>query len=308
VRYPSLEPFFGEPGFKGLTVLPCTLDGRVLGAVCLRFREPRVLTEVERAFGLALAQQCAHARERTRLYEAEHKARGEAEAASRAKSEFLSLVSHELRTPLNAIAGYAQLMQMGIPDAPTAAQVDYLARIQTAQHHLLALVNDVLSLARIESGHLDYNLAGVSVRDLLAGVDALVAPQLRAKGLDYRIAPCDPGLIVHADREKALQVLVNLVGNAIKFTEPGGSIALDVEERDETVALRVRDTGVGITPEKLATIFEPFVQGDTSLTRTADGVGLGLAISRALAAGMGGDLAAESTQGEGSVFTLTLPR
>jgi PAS domain S-box-containing protein len=307
-RYPGLDPFFGDSGFEALTVLPCSLDGRVLGAVCLRFREPRVLTEEEHAFALALAQQCAHALDRARLYEAEHKARSEAEAASRAKSEFLSLVSHELRTPLNAIAGYAQLMQMGIPDTPTAAQEDYLARIQTAQQHLLSLVNDVLSLARIESGHLDYHVAGVTVRELFTGVEALVAPQLLAKGLDYRIAPCDPQLSVRADREKALQVLVNLVGNAIKFTEPGGSIGLDVEEREAAVALRVRDTGVGITPEKLATIFEPFVQVDTSLTRTADGVGLGLAISRALAAGMGGDLSAESTPGEGSVFTLTLPR
>ena len=307
-QYPRLEPFFGESGFEGLTVIPCSLDGRVLGAVCLRFREPRVLTEEERAFGLALAQQCAQALERARLYEAEHNARAEAERASRAKSEFLSLVSHELRTPLNAIAGYAQLMQMGIPDVPTAAQEDYLVRIQTAQQHLLSLVNDVLSLARIESGRLAYQVVTVSVRDLLAAVDALVAPQLRAKGLDYRIAPCDPELTVRADREKALQILVNLVGNAIKFTEPGGSIALDVEQRESAVAVCVRDSGVGITPEKLATIFEPFIQVDTSLTRTAEGVGLGLAISRALAVGMGGDLSAESTPGEGSVFTLTLPR
>jgi signal transduction histidine kinase len=136
----------------------------------------------------------------------------------------------------------------------------------------------------------------------------MVAPQLRAKGLGYSLAPCDPALAVRADRDKALQVLVNLVANAIKFTEPGGQIALEAEDGTGTVAIRVRDTGIGISPEQLTTIFDPFVQLDTKLTRGSDGVGLGLAISRDLARGMGGDLAAESTIGGGSVFTFTLPR
>jgi signal transduction histidine kinase len=236
------------------------------------------------------------------------KARIEAEAANRAKADFLRTVSHELRTPLNAVEGYVQLLQMGIPDQPTPAQVDYLTRIAGAQRHLLSLVNNVLNLARIEAGRMDYRLEPVRARELWDAVEPLLIPQMRTKGLGYEVGPCDPGTLVSADREKAIQVLVNLVGNAIKFTPAGGRIALDTDIAADHVALRVRDTGIGIARDKLESIFEAFGQADVSTTRKHGGVGLGLSISRQLAREMKGDVTVESTVGKGSTFTFTLPR
>jgi signal transduction histidine kinase len=148
----------------------------------------------------------------------------------------------------------------------------------------------------------------VAVGEALAAAEALIVPQVRAKGLTYVIGGCAPELTVRADREKLQQILLNLLSNAIKFTDRGGEVRVSCVERDGRIAVAVADTGVGIAADKLATIFEPFVQVDQRLTRPHEGVGLGLAISRDLARGMGGDLAAESTPGAGSTFTVTLPR
>jgi PAS domain S-box-containing protein len=246
--------------------------------------------------------------ERAKLLTAEQAARAEAERANRAKSEFLAVMSHELRTPLNAIAGYAELMQLGVPEPVPRVHQDYLRRIRTAQQHLLTLINSVLSFARLEAGRLSFTYERVPVDELLRAVEPLVAPQMQAKKLQYHCEPFDPGLAVMADPEKAAQILLNLVSNAVKFTPPGGTVSLEAESDEDVVALRVRDTGVGITPDMLASIFEPFVQVDARLTRTAEGVGLGLTISRELAHGMGGDLTAESAPGKGSTFSLTLAR
>jgi PAS domain S-box-containing protein len=248
------------------------------------------------------------------------RARAEAEAASRAKSQFLATMSHELRTPLNAIGGHVQLVEMGIHGPVTEAQADALARVNRAQRHLLGLINDVLNLARIEAGRVDYALADVPVAELVGDVASLVGSQLAGKGLafavelpDAEVAPGVPVLVARADREKAAQVLVNLLGNAVKFTPAGGRVTVEGRAGEDAaglpvVELHVRDTGVGIAADQLARIFEPFVQVDGGLTRTAEGTGLGLAISRDLARGMGGDLTVRSVAGHGSVFTLTLPR
>jgi len=148
----------------------------------------------------------------------------------------------------------------------------------------------------------------VAVHDVLNTLEALVLPQLAAKSLQYTMSCDDPTLALRADREKLQQILINLLSNAIKFTPDGGSIALACAASDSMVRVTVRDTGVGIAPEALDTIFEPFVQVDRSLTNLTEGAGLGLAISRELARGMGGELVAESVPGEGSIFTLTMPR
>jgi PAS domain S-box-containing protein len=235
-------------------------------------------------------------------------ARDAAQAANRTKSEFLAVMSHELRTPLNAIGGYADLLEMGIHGPVTDAQRTALARIQISQKHLLGLINDVLNYAKLETGSVSYDIRPVGVADVLATVEALIAPQARARALTLEVCDCPPDLGVRADREKLLQVLLNLLSNAAKFTDAGGRIVVSYAERGERLYLRVRDTGVGIPADKLASIFEPFVQVRSDLARTADGTGLGLAISRDLARGMGGDLSVESTLGEGSTFTLTLPR
>jgi PAS domain S-box-containing protein len=246
-------------------------------------------------------------RERERLLEAERVARGEAEAANRAKSDFLAVMSHELRTPLNAINGYTDLLEMGIYGPVTDPQRGALERIQASQQHLLGLINEVLNYAKLESGSVQYDLAEVRVAEALATVGALVEPQARARNLALEVGESPPDLTVRADREKLRQILVNLLGNAVKFTDPGGRIEVASERAADGVRFVVRDSGIGIEPDKLESIFEPFVQVRADLTRTAAGTGLGLAISRDLARGMGGDLVAGSVPGKGSTFTLTLP-
>jgi len=239
-------------------------------------------------------------------------ARAVAEQANRAKSDFLAVMSHELRTPLNAIGGYVELLELGVRGPVTEAQREDLGRIQRSQRHLLALINEVLSFARLEAGQVRYNVVAVPVDALLRGIEALIAPQARGQGLRYVYEGTPPSVVARADPEKLQQVLLNLLSNAIKFTPAGGAITLAGELTGETadarVRIRVRDTGAGIPAGELDRVFEPFVQVDQRLTRTHEGVGLGLAISRDLARGMGGDLTAESEEGRGSTFTLTLPR
>jgi signal transduction histidine kinase len=240
--------------------------------------------------------------------DAADEARAAAERANRAKSEFLAIMSHELRTPLNAIGGYAELMELGIRGNVTPEQRTDLDRIQRSQRHLLGLINGVLNYARVETGNVRYDIRDVPVDELLATCEALVAPQARAKRVGLDVPPCPHALTARADSEKFQQIVLNLLTNAIKFTDSGGVVGVTCEEAPHSVIVRVTDTGSGIAEDKLATIFEPFVQVDSGLTRTREGVGLGLAISRDLARGMHGDLVVASTFGQGSTFTLTLPR
>ena len=249
-----------------------------------------------------------HLVERKGLLERERAARHQAEEANHAKSEFLAMMSHELRTPLNAIGGYAQLMAMGLRGPITPEQREDLERIERSQRHLLGLINDVLNFAKLEAGRVQFFIARVPMNELLLGVEALVLPQLHAKGLRYVDAGDCGNIAVHADEEKARQVLINLLSNAIKFTPAGGQVRVACAEDEEQVRIIVSDSGVGIPPDRLDAIFEPFVQVDRGLTSRQEGTGLGLAISRDLARHMGGDLTATSTAGVGSSFTLKLPR
>ena len=231
-----------------------------------------------------------------------------AKAANQAKGDFLGVMSHELRTPLNAIGGYAELIEMGIHGPVTPEQRSALERIQRSQRHLLGLINGVLNYAKIDAGAVSYDVADVPLAELLATSEALTAPQLRAKRLDFRFDGCDARLTARGDGEKVQQVVLNLLSNAIKFTETGGRVTMTCAAAgDGLVMVRVADTGRGIAPNELEHVFQPFIQVDVKLTRTKDGTGLGLAISRDLARGMGGDLTVESEPGVGSVFTLTLP-
>ena len=247
--------------------------------------------------------------DRATLLAAERAARRDAEAASRAKSEFLAVMSHELRTPLNAISGHVELLEMGLHGPLTPTQLEALSRVTRAQRHLLALITDVLNFSRIEAGRVDYELSDVEIGEMIASVAPLIEPQLAARNLTYEVNAA-ARLVVRADRDKLRQVLLNLLSNAVKYTEPGGRVVVDTWTREDGGAfgyVRVRDTGCGIAPEKLDAIFEPFVRVDAGHTRRTDGAGLGLAIARDLARGMGGDLRARSIVGEGSSFTVSLP-
>ena len=241
-------------------------------------------------------------------------AQGEAEAANSSKAQFLANMSHELRTPLNAIGGYAQLMQLGLRGPVTPMQIHDLQRIQLSQAHLLGLINSILGYAKLEAGRVVYELREVTLDDSLVTAEALIDPQLRARSLGYRFVPCRDDdasppmpVLVRADPDKLQQILLNLLTNAIKYTEPGGDIVLECSIAGRNAQVSVRDTGCGIPRKQLKSIFHPFVQVNRQLHSAETGVGLGLAISRELALGMGGDLTVESVVGEGSTFTLTLP-
>jgi signal transduction histidine kinase len=258
--------------------------------------------------------------ERERQLERERTARAEAEAASQAKSEFLAMMSHELRTPLNAVIGYAELLDLGIAGPLTSDQHQQVSRIRTSGRHLLGLVNEVLDLAKIEAGRLSVSLAIGRAGDAADAALALVQTRADEKGLRF-VGDClgDADVAYAGDEDRVRQILVNLLTNAVKFTEPGGDVSLEcgIAERPDAgarvqgngkwVYFRVRDTGVGIEAKQLPLIFDPFVQAETGHTRSNDGSGLGLTISRRLARLMGGDLTVHSTLGTGSVFTLWLP-
>ncbi|HYW13539.1 MAG TPA: ATP-binding protein [Longimicrobium sp.] len=246
--------------------------------------------------------------EREALLREAQAARAEAEAANRTKADFLASMSHELRTPLNAIGGYVELLDLGIHGPLTEAQRGAMARITANQRHLLTLINDILSFARLEAGRMQFDVEVLAAQEVIAGVESLVAPQAEARGVAYTSEPCDPGLCFRGDTERVRQILLNLVGNAVKFTQAGGWVVLSCAADDAWVELRVRDNGMGIPPEEQERIFDPFQQVGRRLSQPQEGVGLGLAISRDLARGMAGDLTVQSAPGEGSVFTLRLPR
>ena len=308
---------YRQTQIQSVICVPLHKAGHFVAAMAVHQRMPRRWTPDEVELVVTVVRRCWESLERARAYrnvrerEAQLAERtAAAEAANRAKSEFLAIMSHELRTPLNAIGGYAEMMEFGVRGPVTPEQRADLARIQRSQRTLLGLINGVLNYAKLDAGAVDYVVEDVPLDEVLAACEALVQPQARAKQIALTQRCATPAPLARADREKTEQVMRNLLSNAIKFTDAGGRIMVEctVNAAQQLVVAQVTDTGCGIAPEQLERIFQPFVQLDARLTRTGDGTGLGLAISRDLARGMRGDLTAESTPGIGSTFVLTLPQ
>ncbi|CUW39307.1 putative Signal transduction histidine kinase [Magnetospirillum sp. XM-1] len=244
--------------------------------------------------------------ERKWAEEEAHRAKLAAEAANQAKSSFLANMSHELRTPLNAIIGYSEMLQEEMEDLGQDDLIPDLGKIHSAGRHLLALINDVLDISKIEAGKMDLFVEAFDIAQMMGDVVSTIQP-LVAKNANRLEVDCAPGIgTMEADLTKVRQTLFNLLSNASKFTNDG-TITLTGRRQDSWVEFVVRDTGIGMTPEQLDRLFQAFQQADASTTRKFGGTGLGLAISRTFCRMMGGDITVESQPGKGTSFTVRLP-
>ncbi len=279
-------------------------EGGVSHAVCTFYDvTERRLAEEERALLLDAEQR---AREEARA------AQAAAEAANRAKSDFLASMSHEIRTPINAIIGYTDLLALEIHGPLTPQQSQSVERVRSSSRHLLGLVNELLDLAKLESGQITIHAAELPLRAPVEEALAIAEPLADGAGVTLS-AEYGPGLRCVGDEDRVRQVVINLLSNAVKFTGAGGRVELECGAADAPaggapmVYVRVSDTGVGIAPEHVRAIFEPFYQVESSYSGRRPGTGLGLTISRSFALLMGGDLTVESEPGRGSTFTLWIP-
>jgi two-component system, sensor histidine kinase and response regulator len=245
--------------------------------------------------------------QRAQFLEREQEARREAETANRTKGDFLAVMSHELRTPLSAIIGYQELLADGITGPVTEQQRHQLGRIKVSARHLLELIDEILTYSRAEAGkeEVQYEVAGVNT--MVDDAAALIEPLAADKHVKFSVVRLDAPLEIRTDPRKVRQVLVNLLSNAVKFTDADGAVTLRAHRRGDTLEMTITDTGIGIEPDHLDRIFDPFWQVEQKATRRAGGTGLGLSVSRRLARLLGGDVLVASEPGVGSSFTVVLP-
>jgi signal transduction histidine kinase/putative methionine-R-sulfoxide reductase with GAF domain len=303
---PELREILIRLGYRSILSIPLLLEQRILGALTVSRREPGHFPPETVNLLQTFATQSALAIQNARLFrEIEAKGR-ELEVASRHKSQFLANMSHELRTPLNAILGYTELMIDGIYGELTPKAGDVMARVDRSGKHLLGLINDVLDLSKIEAGQLELGLADYSLAEMVNAVMTQVEALAAEKGLllQATVAPSLPA--GRGDERRLAQVLLNLVGNAIKFTEVG-SVRVVAHQDGDAFVVAVSDTGPGIAESDRQRIFEEFQQADTSSTRKKGGTGLGLSIARRIVELHGGRIWVESTVGRGSTFSFRVP-
>jgi signal transduction histidine kinase len=320
---PTLETL-RRTGFRALLAVPLVREQRVVGGFVIRRKTPGEFPQAVVELLQTFASQSVLAIENARLFAQVQETSRELEAASRHKSQFLANMSHELRTPLNAIIGYSEMLQEEAEDLGEASLIPDLQKVNAAGKHLLGLINDILDLSKIEAGRMDLFVEPFEVGQLVRDVAAIVQPLVEQNGNALVVACSEEIGTMHADLTKVRQTLFNLLSNAAKFTDHG-TIELRVA-RDEGRGMRegdpasplaphpsplmtfaVSDTGIGMTEEQQARLFEAFSQAEASTSQRYGGTGLGLAISRHFCRLMGGDLTVSSVYGQGSTFTITLP-
>jgi PAS domain S-box-containing protein len=298
--------FARDFGFNSVIFAPMIREGKVIGAIGTARRDPIPFDDKQAALIKVFADQAVIAIENQRLFDEIQEKSHQLEIASQHKSQFLANMSHELRTPLNAILGYTELMADGAYGEPSEKMLGVLKRLEANGRHLLGLINDVLDLSKIEAGQLVLELSEYSVQDIAQTVRSTLEPLATDKKLAFKVEvtpDLPPG---RGDGRRLTQVLINLVGNAIKFTD-AGEVVIKAEANNGSFHLSVRDTGPGISAADQAKLFQEFQQADNAITRKKGGTGLGLAISKRIVEMHRGKIWVESQVGQGSTFSLTLP-
>ncbi len=289
-----------ELRMESLMILPLFARERAYGAIKLVSVDPNHrFSEQDLALAQDIALRAALALDNARLYH-------EAQDANQSKSHFLAVISHDLRTPLNSILGYSELLMMGIPHPLADASRQHVARVRTSAAHLLYLIDELLAYARLESRNEEIHLADVDIHDVVQQVSEVMQPLAAERNLIFKVKPPESA-VLSTDPDKLRQVLLNLVGNAVKYTKQG-EVRLQAETHADHVVFRVEDTGVGIAQEHLTHIFDPFWQADVTQRSPANGTGLGLSVVKQLLMLLGGQVSVESVLGEGTTFTVSLPR
>jgi signal transduction histidine kinase/ActR/RegA family two-component response regulator len=294
-----------DGGYQSSATLPLLVEGAAAGVLTFHFTVPVNFDEEYRALLVSVAQHCAQALDRARLYESTQRARGDAERANRIKDEFVSVVSHELRTPLNAILGWTTMLLRGTLPAEKSARA--LQSVYDNASRQARLIDELLDFSRVSSGRTSLQMEPVNVRELIRGVVESMVPTAVSRAVELRLSPVPP-VEVCGDIRRLEQVCFNLIDNALKFTPDGGRISIDVRIDRGDVEIEVKDTGAGMEPEFLPHVFDRFRQADSTTSRTHGGLGLGLSIAKQLVEAHGGRISANSAgKGKGSTFAVRLP-
>jgi signal transduction histidine kinase/DNA-binding response OmpR family regulator len=303
-------PFLVEAGLRALLAVPLLHEDRIIGALVVRRKSAGEFAQATVDLLQTFAAQSSLAIQNARLFQEIQEKGRELELTSQHKSQFLANMSHELRTPMNAVIGVSEMLLEDARDLGRQDEIEPLERILRAGQHLLALINDILDLSKIEAGKMELHLEAFPLAPLVGDVVTTIRSLAEKNGNRIVLECPDDVGTMWADPTRVRQALLNLASNACKFTERG-TISVTVDRRPdgerEWITMRVADTGIGMTPEQTAKLFQDFTQADASTTRRYGGTGLGLAISRRFCRMMGGDITVESTAGRGSTFTIRLP-